>query len=143
MTLRIPNQGEAAMLGLVTSVAYACRLFTNHVHSGLDATQINALDESDFTEATFAGYAAVTLTAGAWTTAEGNPSTVTYNSTVSFIRSSTGTDEPQYGYYVTRSSDGLLMWYEYFDETPAAVSIDTAGEQIDVVPALTGADTSD
>lgn len=143
MTLKIPNQGEAAMLGLVASIQYHVRLFTNHVENGLNATQINALTESSFTEATFAGYAAVALTAGNWTTAEGNPSTATYNATVSFIRTSTGTDQPQYGYYVTRSSDSKLMWYEYFDPTPTAVSIDTAGEQIDVVPRLTGADTVD
>lgn len=143
MSVRVPNQGEAGILALATSVAYSCRLFTNHVHSGLTATQINALTEASFTEATFAGYAAVTLTAGAWTTTEGNPSTVVYNSTVSFIRSSTGTDQPQYGYYLTRVSDGKLYWYEYFDETPTAVSIDTAGEQIDVVPRLTGKDEAD
>lgn len=141
MTVRIGNAAERAFLDLITSIGYTVRLYSNDVTDGLTDTQINALTASDFTEATFAGYAAVALTAGAWTSAEGNPATTTYNSTVSFIRSSTGADEPQYGYYITRSSDGAYQWHEEFDSAP--VSIDTAGEQIDVTPRLTGADTGD
>ena len=141
MTLRVVNQGEAALLDLATSIPYQVRLFTNDVTDGLSDSQINALDEDDFTEATFVGYAPVTLSTSGWSAAsEGAPTSKPYGAAASFLRSSTGTAETIYGYYVTRSADGALVWFEEF---ASSVEIDTAGEQIDVTVVLTLADTVD
>ena len=140
MTIRVCDQGEEMWLDLVVAVTMEVHLFTNDVESGLSDAQVNALDEDDFTEATFTGYAAVEVTSGHWTTTSGDPTSTAYDTAVSFIRSSTGSTETQYGYYVTRAADGKLIYHEYFDST---VDVTDTGDQIDVSLVVTMADTGD
>lgn len=131
-SIQIVNQGEEAFLDLITDVDMTLRLYRNDVVSGLTDVQIEALTQASFTEANFAGYAASSMTT-AWTTTQGNPSTAT-RAVVTFTRSSTGTAQLIYGYYVTRNSDGALMWFEHFD---APVSIEFINDAIQVTPTLT------
>lgn len=138
-TTYITNAGEEAFLDLITAVNYTVRLFRNDVTSGLSATQIEALTASSFTEANFAGYSAAALTGGSWTTTQNDPSTATY-ATQSFARSSTGTSQTIYGFYVVTTSGGNLRWFEYFD-TPIVVT--NNGDTIQVVPRLTLEDGED
>lgn len=139
MTLVIPNRGEGVFLGLITSVDYYVRLFTNDVEDGLSASQIEALTEADFTEATFTGYAAQSLTGGSWTVSTGAPSEATY-AAQSFISSVEQSPETLHGYYVTQASTGYLAWYEYFDD---AVDMSGADEHVIVTPRITMQDTGD
>jgi microcystin-dependent protein len=134
MTIVVVNTGEAAFLNDgVTGVAYDLRLYTNDVTAGLSSADIDELDETDFTEATFAGYAAEAVGTGDWTVTEGNPTSAA-NLEKSFIRSSTGTPEDVWGYYVTRDSDGALMWFEPFD---GPVTIELENDQLNVTPTMT------
>lgn len=133
MAIYTVDQGEEALLDLMLAINYSLRLFSNDVTSGLTSAQINALDEGDFTEATFAGYSAKTLTGGAWTTTQDDPSTGTY-AAQTFTRSSTGTAETIYGYYVERASDGALMWFEEFT---GPLSIELINDSIEIVPTIT------
>lgn len=139
MTLVIVDQGEEAFLDAILSVGYTLRLFQNDVTDGLTAGQIEALDETDFTEADFTGYSSVALTGGAWTTTPGDPCTGTY-AAQSFTSTADQTAQTLYGYYVTRTSDGALQWFEYFS---AALGIEFDGEFIRVTPRMTLADTQD
>lgn len=133
MALYIPNVAEEAFLDLLTAVGYTLKLYTTDVTAGLSAAQIEALTAASFTEATFTGYAAKVLTGGSWVTSQADPSTATY-AQQTFTRTSTGATQTVYGYYVTRTSDGVLMWFEKFTG-PIATS--TNGDAIVITPTLT------
>lgn len=139
MTLVVVDQAEEHFLDLILAVNYTLRLFKNDVTSGLTATQIDALTESSFTEATFAGYASATLTGGSWVTTPGNPCTGTY-AEQTFTRTSTGTVQTLFGYYVTRTAGGALEWFEYFSPSFA---LEFINEFITITPRVTLQDTQD
>lgn len=139
MTLVVVDQAEEHFLDLILAVNYTLRLFKNDPALGLTTVQIDALTEADFTEADFAGYSAVSLTGGSWTTTPGNPGTGTY-ATQTFTRSSTGTAQTIYGYYVTRTTGGALEWFEYFS---VPIVIEFINEFIKVTPSITLSDTQD
>lgn len=130
--IQVVNQAETAWLKLITDVDMTLRLYTNDVLAGLTDVEIEALTEAAFTEATFAGYSAVALT-NPWTIVPGNPSKATVPQQT-FTRTSTGTAELIYGYYLTRIGDGALMWFEQFD---GPVSMEFQNDVLNVTPELT------
>jgi len=138
MGLIIPDIGETALLEEILGTGYTLRLFSNDVLSGLDSAGIEALTISDFTEATFPGYAAAALGSGSWTVTAGDPATGRYP-TQTFTRSTTGSSQDIYGYHVTRDSDGELVWFEVF-QGGSPVAVAAGGDAIDVTPILTMAD---
>lgn len=137
MTIRVVDQGEEALLDLILAVNYTIHLFTNDVTSGLTPSEVDALDETDFTEATFTGYASAALTGGSWTVTASNPTIASY-AQQSFTRSSTGTPEDIYGYYVTDTTTGALRWFEQFD---APVVMEFASDELAITPRITLDDT--
>ena len=139
VTLVVVDQGESAFLDLICSVDYYLRLFTNDVTAGLSTAQRDALTVSSFTEASFTGYSAKTLTGGSWTVTPGAPASASY-SAQAVVSSASQSAQSLYGYHVTRVSTGLLQWFEYFD---SPVSISGADEFITVTPRLTMQDTGD
>ena len=130
--LVVVDQGEEAFLDLITDIDMTLRLYQNNVTSGLTETQIEALTQASFTEATFAGYAASSMTT-AWTTTQGNPSEAS-RAQVTFTRSSTGTLQNIFGYYITRNSDGALQWFEHFD---APIPVEFISDTVVVTPRIT------
>lgn len=131
-SVTVVNLGETSFLTLLTDIDMTLRLYVNDVTAGLTDPQIEALTVAAFTEASFAGYAAVSMTT-AWTVAAGDPAQAT-RSPVTFTRSSTGVLQQVYGYHVTRNSDGALMWFENFD---APVPMEFLNDAITVTPKLT------
>lgn len=132
-SLVVVDAGSEAMLDLVLGVNYTLRLFTNDVTAGLTPAQIDALVAGDFTEATFTGYASKALTGGSWTTTQGNPSTGTY-AAQAFAVTVTGTAQNVWGYYITRTSDGALQWFEQFS---APVVMEFAADTLNITPRIT------
>lgn len=139
MTLIVVDQAEEHFLDLILAVNYTLRLYKNNVTSGLTQVQKDALTEADFTEANFTGYSSAALTGGSWTTTAGNPCTGVY-ATQTFTSSADQTAQTLYGYYVTRTSDGKLQWFEDFT---APLFIEFNGESIKVTPSITLSDTGD
>lgn len=139
MTVIVVNQAEEAFLDLILAVNYTLRLFKNDVTVGLTASEVDALTESSFTEADFTGYLAVALTGGSWTTSAGNPTTGQY-AMQTFTRSSTGTAQTVYGYYLTKTAGGALQWFEEFSEP---VTIEFINENVTVTPSITLTDSQD
>lgn len=133
MTITAPDEGEEAILDQMLAVDLTLRLFKNNLTPG------NASVFSDFTEATFTGYAAKTLTGGAWTTTPGAPSVATYVAQT-FTCSAAGTAETIYGYYITRA--GKVWIAERF---PAAgiLAISAANQTRIVNPRITLKDEGD
>lgn len=139
MTLVVVDQAEKHFIDLILGVNYTLKLYKNNVTSGLTQVQKDALTEANFTEATFTGYAAASLTGGSWTTTAGNPCTGTY-AVQTFTSSADQTAQPIYGYYVIRASDSKLEWFEDFS---APVTVQFINEFIKVTPRLTLSDTGD
>lgn len=112
MPLKVPNTQEVEVLTNRLTPALTMRLYGN------DKTPADGDTAAAYTEISGGGYAALPLTFGNWNIVGGNPSTATYNATQ--VWTFTGVIDPPgtiYGYYVTRNSDGALMWAERF---PAA-----------------------
>lgn len=133
MSITIPSQGEIILLDSMTGFDMDLRLYTTDVTSGLTDAQIDALTESSFTEATFTGYSAKTLTGASWTTTAGTPSTAVY-AAQTFTCTSDGALQNVYGYYVTRSSDGDLIYFERF---ASPIQIQFAADALTITPRMT------
>lgn len=94
---------------------------------------------ADYTESTFAGYAAQSITG--WTAA-----TITANiakmlaDAKTFTRSSTGATENVYGYYVTDNGSTIALWGER--DANAPIPLTNLGDSYTVTPALAAKDQS-
>lgn len=127
--LRFVNRGEVNVLNRALAGDFTLRLFTTDVTTGLTETEIDALDETDFTEATFTGYSAVTLTGGSWSTASSDPSRATYAQQT--FTSAGGSPEDVWGYYLTDDNDSdSLAAFEQFDG-PVVIS---NGDSLRITP---------
>lgn len=130
MSIVVVDQGEEQWLDLIIGVTMNLRLYQNDVDAGLTSAQKDALTESDFTECTFSGYSAKTISSGAWTTTQGNPSSATA-AAQTFTHSGGATSNDVYGYYWTRDSDSTLIAYEPF---PVKGSLVNSGDDITITP---------
>jgi hypothetical protein len=144
MTLVFVNEGEVIALEyLVNRDApedLVLRLFQNDVTSGLTATQIEALTETDMTEADFTGYSAITLTGASWTAGSGDdPSDIGF-AEQEFTSSADQTQQTIFGYYYTRATGAEMVAFEYFD---ASVTVEFENDVIRITPNITCADTQD
>lgn len=136
--VRFVNAGEEQFLDAYFAVAaigggHSLRLYRNDVEAGLTSAQKDALVVGSFTEANFAGYAAVNLAGASWVTTQNDPSVASY-AQQTFTRSSTGAAQLIYGYYVTLVSGGALQWYEQFD---GPVSMEFIADALRVTPLFT------
>lgn len=109
MGLVVPNAQELLVLQAFLTPALSLRLYGNN------KTPAEGDSVSGYTEIVGGGYAAKPLTFGNWGFTGGAPSIAIYNAqqawTFTGIINAPGTI---YGYYVTKDSDGSLMWAERF-----------------------------
>ena len=130
MSLLFPNQGEQIALEYIVNKNgdtsnLTLRLFTNN------HTPDEADTESDYTEASGFGYSAISLTGSSWTITPGDPTTASYaQQTFTF----TGALGNVYGYYLTRNSDGKLV---YAEEFASPDNVQNNGDQIKITPQIT------
>lgn len=132
MTLLVPNTGEVlalkAFLNHTAGESPKLKLYSSNT------TPAETDTDATYTEATFAGYAAITLTGSSWTVTGGAPTSASY-AQQTFTRSSTGATENQYGYFVVQATAGVLMWAERFSDGPYAVT--NNGDNVKITPAIT------
>ena len=137
MTLKLVNVGERLALEyLVNKDApenLVLRLFQN------DVTPADTDTEATYTEATFTGYSAATLTGASWTVNAGNPAEATY-AEQTFSSSADQTAQTIYGYYLTRATGGELVWVERF---ASSQPVQNNGDQISITPLIQAKDTGD
>lgn len=129
----VVNNGEKVALdylvGKVTTVRdLQLRLFKSNT------TPDESTVVGDLTEATFTGYAVITLTGANWTTAAGDPATGSY-AEQTFTSSADQTPESIYGYYLTRVTDGDLIAAERFSNGPYVIA--NNGDTIKLTPTIT------
>ncbi len=131
MTLKVPNELEVFILTSTLTPALTMKLYGN------DKTPANADTSAAYTEIAGGGYASKPLTFANWGITAGTPSVALYNATQ--IWTFTGPiDAPGtiYGYFVTRNSDGKLMWAERFPAANVPFS-PVNGSVIRVLPRFT------
>lgn len=119
MALVLTNNGEgdalAAIVGKTAAENLVLHLYTNDVTPGETDTT------ASYTEATFTGYAAITLTAASWVVTEGAPSNAAYPQQT-FTSSADQTSQSVYGYYLTRVTSGRIAWAERFPSGPFVIA---------------------
>jgi len=131
MALNFPDIGEnIALEALVNKTApqnLVLRLYSNNI------TPSDTDTAGTYTEATFAGYSAITLAGASWNAAAAG--SIAYSAEQTFTRSSTGAPENIYGYYVTQATSGLLVYSERDGSAPFAVT--NLGDAIKITPTIT------
>jgi len=131
MSLVVPDIQELEVIDTFLTPALTMRLYSNN------ATPDHASTASSFTEISGGGYTGKALTFANWTITAGAPTQAIYNSAQTFTFTG-ATDAPGtiYGYYVTRNSDGKLMWAERFPSAVVPFS-PVAGSIIRLLPTIT------
>lgn len=131
MSLIVTDVQEQAVLTTFLTPALTMRLYSN------DKTPAGGDTVAAYTEVSGGGYANKPLTLANWAFTAGAPTTALYNAVQSW--SFTGpTNAPGtiYGYYITRDSDGLLMYAERFPSGSLPFS-PIAGSVIRITPKIT------
>ena len=131
MALVFPNVGEQiALEALVNKTApqtLMLRLYSN------DYTCVEGSTHTNFTEVSGGGYAAISLTPGTWNAATlGDPTYITYPEQTFTFTSVPGI-ATVYGYFLTQTSSGTLVWAERF---ATLITIVNAGDAIKLTPRI-------
>ena len=136
MTLRIPNEGEARLLGMalgkIAPEPLWIRLFANNM------TPAETDTTASYTEVSGHGYGEQALTAASWELTEGAPTEATHPQMEWIF---TGEAGAVYGYYIVGESSGKVLWAERFSDGPYVINLD--GDRIRVTPKITLQDTLD
>lgn len=131
MGLVVPDAAELRFLNLILADAMTLRIFGNNATPS--ATSVAA----SFTEIAGGGYTNRALVFAGWSFTTGTPS---YGLQVKQSWVFTGAiNAPStiYGYFVTRDSDGLLMWAERFPVAQVPFT-PVAGSLVEITPKFTG-----
>lgn len=130
MALNFPDVGEnIALEAVVNKTAgqnLVLRLYSNNITpSDTDVT-------GTYTEATFPGYAPITLAGASWNAAAAG--SIAYSAQQTWTRSSTGTPENIYGYYCTQLASSILVYSERDPAAPFAVT--NLNDKVQVTPTI-------
>lgn len=129
MALNVPDVGENAILEMIVNKTAAqnpvLKLYKNNI------TPADTDTGATYTEATFGGYAAITLTGASWNSAASG--SIAFGSQQTFTCNATATDDI-YGYYVVQTTSGILLWSERDANAPFAVR--NSGDAIKITPSL-------
>jgi hypothetical protein len=123
------NQGEGiALEALVNKTApqtLVLRLFQNNWTPAEGETELNAV------QATFTGYAGISLTPANWVTTLGAPTSCDY-AEQTFTSSADQTVQQIYGYYLTQTTSGKAVWAERFTNGPYPVQLNNDAVKVTV-----------
>lgn len=129
MALNVPDVGENKILEhIVNKTApenLVLRLYKNNI------TPSDTDTAATYTEATFTGYAAITLTGASWNAAAAG--SITYGSQQTFTCSAVAVDDI-YGYYITEITSGVLIWSERDGAAPFAIRV--SGDAVKITPTI-------
>lgn len=129
MALNFPDVGENLALEMIVNKTAPQNLVLKLYSS--NTTPAEGDTAATYTEATFSGYAAITLTGASWGAASGGSiayaqQTFTYT---------TPTTNSIYGYFVIQTASGTLLYSERDAGAPFVIT--TTGDNIKVTPTIT------
>jgi hypothetical protein len=131
MSLVVPNTAEIDALQKILNTPLTLRLYSNN------AIPSESSSAASFTETTGGGYANKPLVYADWAFTAGTPSYGQAAKQSWTFTGAVGGTAVIYGYYVTRNSDGVLMWAERFP--PAVIPFTPKnGSLIQITPKFTG-----
>lgn len=137
MALVLSDDGISTILAIAraewNSVNPNLHLYSNNLTPNTSSTL------GSFTECTFPGYAAIALASFGAPSVSSHVATMS-ETTRTFTRSSTGTAENVYGYFVTDDTDTVLLWSEKDPNGPFVMQ--NAGDSYSVLVKLTEKDSS-
>ena len=129
MALNVPDVGEnVALEALVNKTApqnQTLKLFQNNITPADTDTAVT------YTEATFGGYAAISLTGASWNAASAG--SITYSAQQTFTANGVSSNSI-YGYYVVQAVSGILMWSERDASAPFVMA--NNGDKIQLTPTI-------
>lgn len=131
MTLFVPEASKSTMLTSILTSALTLKLYSNNY------TPVEGSIAANFTEVSGGGYANLPLTIGNWGITDGAPAVALYNAAQDFnFTGATAAPSTIYGYFITRTSGGLLLYAERFpaDDVPF---IPINGSLIRITPRIT------
>ncbi len=116
-----------AFLNSATPQSQTLNLYVNNV------TPAETDTAASYTAATGGGYAAISLAGASWTYTSGTPSYGSYAQQTWTFTGALTTNPTIYGYYVTQTTSGAIMWAERFGTsfTPA-----NNGDQLLLTPII-------
>ncbi len=132
MAIVVPNGGEAIALSYLVNKSSPENLVLCLYQS--NTTPAEADTVGTYTEATFTGYASITLTGASWTVTPGAPSSAAY-AQQTFTSSAGSQNQNIYGYFLKRLSTGDIVYAERFSDAP--YNIANNGDAIRVTPTIT------
>jgi len=129
MALNFPDVGENLALEMIVNKTapqnLTLKLFKNNI------TPSDTDTAATYTEATFGGYSAISLTGGSWNSASSG--TITYGAQQTFTCNAVATDDI-YGYYVVQTTSGILLYSERDSNAPLAIR--NSGDAIKITPTI-------
>lgn len=134
MALLVPNVGEGRMIRLITNTIATTGENLNIRLFKSNTTPTSTMTLTDYTEATFTGYASVAATSASWTINEGAPTSATQAAATTFTCTA-ATSESIYGYYLSNQQSSVLMWSERFSDGPYVLT--NNGDKIILTAQLT------
>lgn len=133
MPILVPNNGEGDALQYFVNRSapenLVLRLFQNNI------TPAETDTAATYTEATFTGYASITLTGASWgAPTEGAPSEIAF-AQQTFASTANQATQNIYGYYMTRATSGRIALAERFPTAPQPIA--NNGDEIRITPRIT------
>lgn len=129
MAINVPDVGENLALEMIVNKTapqnLVLKLYSNNI------TPSDTDTAATYTESTFTGYAAITLTGASWGTASGG--SIAY-AQQTFTCSGAGS-ENCYGYFVIQTSSGTLLYSERGTGVPFVIT--TVGDNVKITPTIT------
>lgn len=132
MALVVPNDGEEDLLKAGLNHTAASNLILKLYQSNTTPAETDTA--ATYTEATWTGYSAATLTGSSWTVTPGAPSSAAY-AQQTFTSSAGSQNQANYGYFCVRATGGRIAWAERFPSGPYTI-IDL-NDNIKVTPQFT------
>ena len=129
MALVFTNSGENLVLEMIVNKTAAQNLVLKLYSSNTTPSETDTA--GTYTEATFSGYAAITLTGASWGTASGS---IAY-AQQTFTHNGGGTSNSIYGYFVVQATSGTLLYAERDGSAPFTLT--NLGDNVKLTPTIT------
>lgn len=129
MALNFPDSGENLVLEMIVNKTAAQNLVIKLYKNNITPSDTDTA--ATYTEATFPGYSAITLTGASWNAAASG--TITYSAQQTFSCTGTSTDDI-YGYYVVQATSGTLVYSERDANAPLTIRV--SGDNIKITPTI-------
>ena len=126
------GNGETVSLSYLTNKTAASQNLVMKLYQN-NHTPAIADTAASYTEATFTGYAAATLTGASWSISGTNPASATY-AQQSFASTANQSAQTIYGYFIIRATATDIICAELF-ATPIVIQFN--GDTINITPTIT------